>query len=241
MLTLLGAGLRTLVLQTPFPDKPAVIKTLHIPFQLRSLHLYNRAYHPTLLSTLLAASEGSLTSLHLSLSSSGLPYAGLLASFHLVAPSLRHLHLLNRLDDQLTSLLSLCTNLIELVCHPSINLAATLDSLPPVPPGGTLGLRHLEVEVDYNAMEVVRIISLRLFGPPQFGRGAPPVRERVEDGPLAKLQRLRIRGVEENELHVMGMGEWLWECRAAGVELELDEASAFGIGSGKGRRGLWVD
>jgi hypothetical protein len=150
------------------------------------------------------------------MSPKALPYTGLLEGFGAVAPGLRELRLLNRPSDPLISQLHLCARLRTLVCHPSIDLQATLDALPwPSNPGE--GLHTLELEVDYNALSLLRLLSLRLFS-----SSPSTTHDRLPAGPLSHLQTLILHGTTSTELQTMGQAPFLEWCERGGVRVLLD-------------------
>lgn len=151
------------------------------------------------------------------------PYSGLLEGFEAVAPGLRELRLLNRPSDSLISQLHLCVRLRMLVCHPSIDLQATLDALP-WPSAPSEGLQTLELEVDYNALCLLRLLSLRLFHPSSSSSD----RTRLPAGPLAHLHTLILHGTTSTELQTMGQAPFLEWCERGGVRVELDVEEELG-------------
>ncbi|BGP43484.1 hypothetical protein JCM10449v2_007519 [Rhodotorula kratochvilovae] len=201
------AGLKTLLLMTSFPDKPATIAALRIPFHLRTLHLFNRSYANGLLPTLFAASSHSLSSLTL-LTGSGSPsYAALVSAFPLVAPNLVHLSLQHRPSPLLTSSFALLTRLTHLECHFAVDLASVLDALPPT---GTL--ETLALELDYNLADISTLLLRRLAAAPA----------------LSSLRALRIpRAPHRDEFAEFGGGELLRVCAERGVKVEIGETVAW--------------
>ncbi|GAA5845201.1 hypothetical protein JCM9279_004798 [Rhodotorula babjevae] len=207
------AGLRTLHLATSFPDKPATIAALDLPFHLRSLKLYNRLYAPTLLPTLLSASRHTLTSLTLLTGSSSPSYPSLVRAFPTVAPSLVRLSLQHRPSPALVHHFALLDRLEHLECHFAVDLAAVLDALP-----RSARLRTLELELDYNLADVAALLVARLVAPSPSS--AP--------GPLAHLKRLRIpRAPRRAEFREFGGARLLDVCAERGVALEVGETVAW--------------
>ncbi|GAA5821655.1 hypothetical protein JCM3770_003607 [Rhodotorula araucariae] len=199
-------GLKTLLLMTSFPDKPATITALRLPFHLRTLHLFNRPYAHSILSTLFAASTHSLTSLTL-LTGSGSPsYATLVTAFPLVAPNLVHLSLQHRPSPAFISSFAHLSCLAHLECHFAVDLAAVLDALP-----ATGTLRTLAIELDYTLADVAALLVPRL---------AAPV--------LASLQVLRIpRAPRRDEFAEFGGAALLAACADKGVVIEIGETVAW--------------
>ncbi|KAK4047485.1 hypothetical protein OIV83_005397 [Microbotryomycetes sp. JL201] len=196
--------LDTLVLQTPFPDKAAVVELINLPFRLRTLHVYNRAYEPRLLEKILETSRGSLTSLQLSITHSAAAYPGLLAGFPAVAPTLKRLELHHSPPNELIAMLALCPRLEHIQCHPSTNIAMLLDTLPQ-----DVRLYSLEVRTDFNTVETLRLLGSRLFG-----RDATQI--------LSKLRHLRVTGIGEYELYMMGQRAFVEQVQDRGIKLELE-------------------
>ncbi|GAA6038783.1 hypothetical protein JCM8097_002888 [Rhodosporidiobolus ruineniae] len=194
------SALRTLILMTTFPDKPVVLTSLHLPFHLRSLSLFNRSYPSAFISRLFTSSSHTLRSLTVLTNVSASSYPALVASFPLVAPNLRHLSLQHRPSADLVAHFPLLTSLTHLECHVAVDLAAVLDALPtPSPPT----LTHLTLELDYNLLEVSALLVARLSDPTSALRGlehltiprAPDVQEFGEFGGQGLLEMCREKGI----------------------------------------------
>ncbi|GAA5901080.1 hypothetical protein JCM8208_007610 [Rhodotorula glutinis] len=210
------AGLRTLDLATSFPDKPATIAALRLPFHLRSLTLFNRSYGPHLLPHLLSASRDTLTSLTLLTGASSPSYPSLVRAFPSIAPTLVRLSLQHRPSPALVSHFHHLANLKHLECHFAVDLALVLDALP-----ARARLRTLELELDYNLADVAALLVARLAPPSSSSTGAPP-------GPLAHLSRLRIpRAPRPTEFREFGGARLLDVCDERGVELVVGETVAW--------------
>ncbi|BGP03479.1 Proteophosphoglycan 5 [Rhodotorula toruloides ATCC 204091] len=200
------AALQTLVLMTAFPDKTTVLSSLRFPFHLRTLHLFNRSYGPSILPILFSASRHSLTSLTLLTNSTSASYPSLITAFPSVAPNLRFLSLQHRASGDLTSLFSLLTNLTHLECHFAVNLPTTLDSLPPT---GLLSI--LSLELDYNLLDVANVLTSRLDGPV-----------------LRNLKVLRIpRAPLRDEFREFGGQPLLDKCVEKGIRVEIGQVVAW--------------
>lgn len=209
-----STGLRTLLLATSFPDKPATISALRLPFRLRSLHLFNRTYSPHVLSTLFSSSSTSLESLTLLTGSSSPSYPALVRSFPLVAPNLSHLALQHRPSPALVEHFALLGRLQHLECHFAVDLASVLDALPPSGSAAASPLRTLSLELDYNLSDVSAVVVSRLVDPLR--------------GPLRGLERLRIpRAPTRREFREFGAGALLDVCDERGVVLEVGETVAW--------------
>ncbi|GAA5998902.1 uncharacterized protein JCM10292_005784 [Rhodotorula paludigena] len=206
------AGLTTLILSTSFPDKPATIAALRFPFHLRTLHLFNRSYGPSILPALLSASAHSLTSLTL-LTSSGSPsYASLVASFPLVAPNLRHFSLQSRPSPDLVATFSELARLQHLACHFAVDLGSVLDALPQNPQTGAATLRTLSIELEYDLAPKSALLAPRI-------RALPA---------LAALEELRIpRAPAMAEFRAFGGEELLEACEERGVRVVIGQAVAW--------------
>ncbi|KAM0790339.1 hypothetical protein ACM66B_003224 [Microbotryomycetes sp. NB124-2] len=197
--------LDTLILQTPFPDKDTVVEALNLPFRLRKLHVYNRAYEPRLLHKILDSSRGSLISLQLSITHSAMAYPGLMSGFPAVAPTLKRLMLHHSPPNELIEMLSLCPRLEHVQCHPSTNIAVLLDSLHM-----DVRLRSLEVRTDFNTVETLRLLAPRLFST------GPEARV------LSRLERLKVTGIGVYELYMMGQRKFVEGVQDRGIKLELE-------------------
>lgn len=205
-------GLTTLILSTSFPDKPATIAALRFPFHLRTLHLFNRSYGPSILPALLSASAHSLTSLTL-LTSSGSPsYASLVASFPLVAPNLRHFSLQSRPSPDLVATFSGLARLQHLACHFAVDLGSVLDALPQDAQPGAATLRTLSIELEYDLAPKSALLAPRI-------RSLPA---------LAALEELRIpRAPAMAEFRAFGGEELLEACEERGVRVVIGQAVAW--------------
>lgn len=202
----LSAGLQTLVLMTAFPDKTTVLSALRFPFHLRTLHLFNRSYGPSILPILFSASRHSLTSLTLLTNSTSSSYPSLINAFPSVAPNLRFLSLQHRASRDLTSLFSLLTSLTHLECHFAVDLPTTLDSLPPT---GLLSI--LSLELDYNLLDVANVLTSRLDGPV-----------------LRNLKVLRIpRAPLRDEFREFGGQPLLDKCLEKGIRVDIGQVVAW--------------
>ncbi|GJN94331.1 hypothetical protein Rhopal_007405-T1 [Rhodotorula paludigena] len=206
------AGLTTLILSTSFPDKPATIAALRFPFHLRTLHLFNRSYGPSILPALLSASAHSLTSLTL-LTSSGSPsYASLVASFPLVAPSLRHFSLQSRPSPDLVATFSGLAKLQHLACHFAVDLGSVLDALPQDARPRAATLRTLSIELEYDLAPKSALLAPRI-------RSLPA---------LAALEELHIpRAPAMAEFRAFGGEELLEACEERGVKVVIGQAVAW--------------
>ena len=199
-------GLRTLDLMTSFPDKASVIASLHVPFHLRELRLFNRSYGTTILPVLFHTCSHSLISLTVSMGPGSPSYTSLLDGFPVVAPNLVHFSLQHRPSPAFNNMLSLLERLTVLECNFAVDLATTLDSLP-----ATSTLRVLVIELDFNLQQAAAILLSRLDQPV-----------------LAKLRTLRIpRAPHRDEFREFGGDGLLERCRERGINVEIGEIVAW--------------
>ncbi|KAK4046480.1 hypothetical protein OIO90_006551 [Microbotryomycetes sp. JL221] len=200
--------LDTLIIQTSFPDKDTVIEMITFPFRLKTLSVFNRAYSPLLLSKLLEASQGCLTTLELSMNHSSIAYEGLLQGFENVASSLERLLLHHKPSNEFMTLLHLCgRRLTQVQCHHSIDVGQLLDSLNQ----DEVRIRSLQVGTDFNTVETLTLLGRRMF---DSGSASSKV--------LEELQRLRIMGIGEYELYMMGQRKFVEQVQDRGIKLELE-------------------
>lgn len=191
---------------TSFPDKKDVLSSLRFPFHLRTLHLFNRSYGSSILPILFTASRHSLTSLIILTNATSPSYHSLITAFTETAPNLRFLSLQHRASRDLVSTFSLLTNLTHLKCIFAVDLAATLDALPPT---GTLST--LSLELDYNLLDVANILTSRLDGPV-----------------LRNLEVLRIpRAPLMEEFREFGGQPLLGKCAEKGIRVEIGQVVAW--------------
>ncbi|KAK4706145.1 hypothetical protein P7C70_g46, partial [Phenoliferia sp. Uapishka_3] len=161
--------LSSLHILTTFPDKPATILALSLPFQLTSLFLYNSPYPPELIQKLFECSSRTLKTLSLSLLQSSPAYPALISNLHHIAPTLQSLSLNHRPSQPLIEALHLCTQLQHLTCNASVDLGAVLDSIQ-------CPLLTLNIQLDYGLEQTLKILLGRM------GRGS-----------LASLKRMGVK------------------------------------------------
>lgn len=204
-------GLQSLTIATRFPDTPSLISSLRFPFRLRRLSLYDRSYSPALVSSLFACSFTTLTTLSLSLNPSSKAYSGLVASFPLVAASLRELNLNHTPTPALIAQLKGCTTLKILDCgHSAGDLGAILDSIP-------AALDSLRIRLDYNLLDAIVILGKRLEIYDEATR-------KPNGSSLRQLRKLEIMGIRKVSFERDETGrEFLRLCRQRGVELWLGD------------------
>ena len=191
---------------TSFPDKASVIASLHVPFHLRELRLFNRSYGTTILPVLFHTCSHSLISLTVSMGPGSPSYTSLLDGFPVVAPNLVHFSLQHRPSPAFNNMLILLERLTVLECNFAVDLATTLDALP-----ATSTLRGLVIELDFNLQQAAAILLARLDQPV-----------------LAKLKTLRIpRAPHRDEFREFGGDGLLERCRERGINVEIGEIVAW--------------
>mgnify|MGYP002718773058 CR=1 FL=1 len=191
---------------TSFPDKASVIASLHVPFHLRELRLFNRSYGTTILPVLFHTCSHSLISLTVSMGPGSPSYTSLLDGFPVVAPNLVHFSLQHRPSPAFNNMLVLLERLTVLECNFAVDLAMTLDSLP-----ATSTLRVLVIELDFNLQQAAAILLSRLDQPI-----------------LAKLKTLRIpRAPHRDEFREFGGDGLLERCQERGITVEIGEVVAW--------------
>ena len=190
------SGLTSLHLLTDFPDKPSIYSSLSLPFKLRSLYLYNSSYRPELIAMLFHASSETLATLSLSVLQSSPSYASLVNSFHLIASSLRTLHINHRPSPEFIRVLRLCATLKHLSCNSTVDIGGVLDSV-------SCPIDSLAIELDYSLEETLRTLEGRM--------GAPS---------MAGLKKLRVKVLIEGvgtRLEELGR-----ECSRREIALEIE-------------------
>ncbi|GAA5861999.1 hypothetical protein JCM8547_001553 [Rhodosporidiobolus lusitaniae] len=204
------SGLKTLLLMTTFPDKPALLSTLHLPFHLLTLSLFNRSYPPAFLHTLFFSSSHTLTSLTLLTSASSPAYNALIDALPLVAKNLRHLSLQHRPSQRFVEeVVPLFTSLQHLEAHSAVDLSVIFSALPAPSPSSPPTLTHFTLELDYNLLDISTLLSTLLSASPTTSV-------------LGKLRKLTIpRAPSTVEFREFGGARLLETCAERNIEVEV--------------------
>ncbi|GAA5887351.1 hypothetical protein JCM6882_002501 [Rhodosporidiobolus microsporus] len=193
------AGLRQLYLIAPLTDSSPA-EPLNVPFSLTHLTckgLY-RGFPPSTMTSLVLASQKTLTSLDLDAYGSNPSAAGFIRAFAPLANTVQSIevHGSDRLTPALTEFLASCTSLASFTCWEAP--LALLEALP-------ASVKNLEIGKDYV-----------------FHSEAPYEELLVRSGLLRQIETVRFGGISVATLRAQAGGaDLIQECKERGIEVDF--------------------